>query len=137
MDFTNVPVGTEIVLMNMGPDEPFGGGVPGVAFEPADPASTGQVMQFRVKGAEVTDNTTPPMDLVLPTVLALGPPDVTRAVSLNEEESLSVRVSEVNGGLVEDCAGEIFGPTAALLGTLVEQPGPQFHGGLGDPQLHG
>jgi bilirubin oxidase len=30
MDFTNVPVGTEIVLMNMGPDEPFGGGVPGV-----------------------------------------------------------------------------------------------------------
>ena len=34
VDFTNVPVGTEIVLLNLGPDEPFGGGVPGVDFTP-------------------------------------------------------------------------------------------------------
>ena len=26
VDFTSVPVGTEIVLLNVGPDEPFGGG---------------------------------------------------------------------------------------------------------------
>ena len=51
VDFTNVPVGTEIILQNLGPDEPFGGGVPGVDFDPADPGSTGQVMQFRVKAA--------------------------------------------------------------------------------------
>ncbi len=47
VDFTNVPVGN-YVLGNVGPDEPFGGGVPGVDFDPADPDSTGQVMQFRV-----------------------------------------------------------------------------------------
>ena len=28
VDFTSVPVGTEIFLINLGPDEPFGGGVP-------------------------------------------------------------------------------------------------------------
>ena len=37
VDFTNVPVGTEIVLQNLGPDEPFGGGEPGKDFERADP----------------------------------------------------------------------------------------------------
>jgi hypothetical protein len=44
VDFTNVPVGNH-VLRNVGPDEPFGGGVPGVDFPVADPGSTGQVMQ--------------------------------------------------------------------------------------------
>ena len=46
VDFTNVPVGTEVLLLNLGPDEPFGGGTAGVDFVPADPDSTGQVMQF-------------------------------------------------------------------------------------------
>ena len=40
VDFTGVPVGN-YVLGNVGPDEPFGGGTPGVDFEPADPDSTG------------------------------------------------------------------------------------------------
>jgi spore coat protein A len=48
VDFTNVSVGTKIILQNLAPDEPFGGGVPGVDFEPADEGTTGQVMQFRV-----------------------------------------------------------------------------------------
>ncbi len=47
VDFTNVPVGSYI-LGNVGPDEPFGGGVPVLTSTMADPASTGQVMQFRV-----------------------------------------------------------------------------------------
>ena len=47
VDFTNVPVGN-YVLGNVGPDEPFGGGVPGVDFPVADPETTGQIMQFRV-----------------------------------------------------------------------------------------
>jgi FtsP/CotA-like multicopper oxidase with cupredoxin domain len=120
MDFTNIPVDTEIILLNLGPDEPFGGGTPGVDFDPADPASTGQVMLFRVKAATSPDTTTPPLDLVLPAAPMPGPADVTRQVSLNEEESLSVRVSEdASGNIVEDCStGEVFGPTAALLGTL-------------------
>ena len=45
VDFTNVPVGN-YMLYNVGPDEPFGGGVPGDDFDPADPATTGQIMQF-------------------------------------------------------------------------------------------
>jgi spore coat protein A len=117
MDFTNVPVGTEIILQNVGPDEPFGGGIPGVDFDPADPDSTGQVMQFRVKAATSPDTSILPT--TLPAAQMPGPADLTRAVSLNEEESASVRVSEDNGNIVLDCAtGEVFGPTAALLGTL-------------------
>jgi hypothetical protein len=42
-----VPVGNH-VLRNVGPDEPFGGGIPGVDFEPAHLDSTGQIMEFRV-----------------------------------------------------------------------------------------
>ena len=119
MDFSNVPVGTEVILMNLGPDEPFGGGTPGVEFDPADPASTGQVMQFRVVASTGLPNAGIPMTS-LPAAPALGDSDVTRAVSLNEEESASVRVSEDgSGNIVLDCAtGEVFGPTSALLGTL-------------------
>lgn len=36
-------------LRNFGPDEPFGGGTPGIDFEPAAPQTTGQVMEFVVK----------------------------------------------------------------------------------------
>ena len=126
VDFTNVPVETEIILLNLGPDEPFGGGVPGIDFEPADPDSTGQVMQFRVKAATSPDLTAPPMDLVLPAPEVLGPAGMTRDVSLNEDESQSVRISEdESGNIVLDCdivpddeEGEVAGPTAALLGTL-------------------
>jgi spore coat protein A, manganese oxidase len=47
VDFSNVLVG-EYVLGNVGPDEPFGGGVPGIDFPVADPASTGQIMRFQI-----------------------------------------------------------------------------------------
>ncbi|HEX6330056.1 MAG TPA: bilirubin oxidase, partial [Actinomycetota bacterium] len=71
VDFTNVPVGN-YVLRNVGPDEPFGGGIPGVDFEPSDPASTGQIMEFRVVPAQVADPTTPPQFLVLPAITPLA-----------------------------------------------------------------
>ncbi len=119
VDFTHMPVGTEIILLNLGPDEPFGGGVPGIDFEAADPDSTGQVMQFRVMAAQNGDPTTPPMDLALPAITPLGTGS-SRQVSLNEEESKTVKVSEAgHGNIVLDCyRGEPFGPTAALLGVL-------------------
>ena len=37
VDFSDVPAGTELYLINEAPDEPFGGGVPGVDFEPPIP----------------------------------------------------------------------------------------------------
>jgi bilirubin oxidase len=88
VDFTNVPLGTEILLRNVGPDEPFGGGEPGVDFDPADPDTTGQVMQFRVVARRGVDTSMPPHRLPLPRIVPLGPATATRPVSLNEEVSL-------------------------------------------------
>ncbi len=86
VDFTGVPLGDH-VLSNVGPDEPFGGGIPGVDFPVADPASTGQVMAFRVVASGAPDPTTPPQFLRLPTVAPLRAPDITRRLVLLEELS--------------------------------------------------
>jgi bilirubin oxidase len=105
VDFTNVPVGTTLYLINEGPDEPFGGGAPGSDFEAADPATTGQVMQFRVVKRSGPDKSTPPQKLVLPALTPLATDANTniRKVSLNEADS------EVLEGI---------GPREAQLGTV-------------------
>jgi len=123
VDFTDVPVGTQIILENLGPDEPFRGGTPGIAFDPADADTTGQVMQFRVIERMGKDKSTPASDLDLPAIQDLGTPTNTQYLSLNEEESATVLVSQegvgIDGNIVLDCDfGEPFGPTAALLGTF-------------------
>ncbi len=120
VDFTNVPVSTPITLLNLGPDEPFGGGVPGVDFAASDPATTGQVMQFQVVSAAVGgDPTTPPQFLQLPVITPLVS-TASRDVSLNEEKSKTVFISTLADGSVvfNPASEEPFGPTAALLGTL-------------------
>jgi len=103
VDFTHLPAGTTVTLLNVAPDEPFGGGVPGVDFDSADPSTTGQVMQFRVVRSHGVDKSTQPDKLVLPAITPLGPPDNTRQVSLNEEVS----------AVLED-----VGPREAVLGTV-------------------
>jgi spore coat protein A len=40
--------GKSIVLQNIGPDEPYGGGIPDEDFDSADPLTTGQIMRFDV-----------------------------------------------------------------------------------------
>lgn len=102
VDFSGVPVGTEIIVENLGPDEPFGGGIPDTDFIPADPATTGQVMQLRVRPAGTGDLSTPPQHLVLPSFNPIGPASETRRVSLTEVDSAVLD----------------WGPRAALLGTL-------------------
>jgi FtsP/CotA-like multicopper oxidase with cupredoxin domain len=136
VDFANAS--GNIVLQNLGPDEPFGG--PG--FDPVDPGSTGQVMEFRVTGGAVVDSTTPPQFLQLPTIPTLPAPDFTRDVSLNEEESANVFVTtDENGSVVLDCGSTTpFGPTAALLGSGAGPGGLKWndpiteHPGLGDTE---
>ncbi len=86
VDFTNVPLGAH-VLHNVGPDEPFSGGVPGVDFSVADPATTGNVMQFFVVRAKGTDRSTPPQYLVLPPIAAPACGTV-RPLALIEKPSL-------------------------------------------------
>jgi spore coat protein A len=85
VDFANVPLGQH-VLANVAPDEPFGGGVPGVDFEPADPATTGQILAFDVVPALAPDPTTPPAFLQLPPIVPLSG-GTTRPLALLEELS--------------------------------------------------
>jgi bilirubin oxidase len=120
VDFSDVPAGTEVILENVAPDEPFGGGKPGIDFEPADPETTGQVMRFHVAPREGPDHSTPPDELVLPALAPLGAATSTRQVSLNEESSKTVLVrTDAHGNVVLRCAhGEPFGPVEADLGTL-------------------
>jgi FtsP/CotA-like multicopper oxidase with cupredoxin domain len=107
VDFTNVPLGRH-VLANVGPDEPFGGGVPGDDFPVADPASTGQVMEFRVVPATTADATTPPQFLGLPAIVPLPAPVRSRPLALIEK-----------AGTGEDEGGEeVEGPIEAVLGTV-------------------
>ena len=84
VDFS-AAAGTSFRLLNLGPDEPFGGGEIGVDFDPSDPDSTGQVMEFRVAAGPVADPTTPPQYLQLPAITPLGAAGNTRPLSLNEE----------------------------------------------------
>ena len=75
------------VLRNVGPDEPFGGGEPGKDFTVAEPATTGQIMEFRVVRAKAADHTTAPANLLLPAIGALPPATATRSLALLEEMS--------------------------------------------------
>jgi len=107
VDFTNVPVGN-YVLANVGPDEPFGGGVPGVDFDPSDPDSTGQVMQFNVVPVVGVDTTTPPLFLTLPAIVPLPVETVTRPLAL---------IEIADEGLDGD-ENVVEGPVEAVLGTV-------------------
>jgi spore coat protein A len=107
VDFTNVPVGN-YVLGNVGPDEPFGGGVPEVDFDPSDAGSTGQVMQLRIVPAVAADPTTPPQFLVLPAITPLSAATVTRPLAL---------IEKMGEGFEAD-GEEVEGPVEALLGTV-------------------
>lgn len=129
VDFTDVPVGTQIVMENWGPDEPFGGGVPGVDFDPALPATTGRVMRFDVVAATGPDTSTPVAQLELPDDIApVVETGNVRDLTLNEKMSETVFAKETGGRIVLDCEGEeddereAFGPHSALLGTLADGP---------------
>jgi FtsP/CotA-like multicopper oxidase with cupredoxin domain len=111
VDFTNVPVG-RYVLGNVGPDEPFGGGVAGVDFPVADPATTGQVLELRVVPAVAADPTTPPRFLQLPAVAPLPVPARSRPLALIEKSGRSTTPDPAEPGEL------IEGPVEALLGTV-------------------
>jgi bilirubin oxidase len=89
VDFTGIPEGTELYLINEGADEPFGRGEPGVDFPMADPDTTGQVMKFVVGPLVSKDKSVPPDKLKLPRIRPLGSASVTRRLSLNEATSNS------------------------------------------------
>ncbi|MDH4288807.1 MAG: multicopper oxidase domain-containing protein, partial [Aquincola sp.] len=91
-------------------DEPFGGGVPGVDFQSADPATTGQIMKFIVGPLMSTDYSTPPAQLILPAITPLPAPTRTRRLALIEEAGF---------GADKD-GNEVEGPVEALLGVVAD-----------------
>jgi FtsP/CotA-like multicopper oxidase with cupredoxin domain len=127
VDFSGLPDGTRVRMTNTAPDAPFGG-FPDV---PADPSTTGQVMEFVVNSALLLPSdamTTSPLNLTPKAEMAL-PMNVaaTRQVSLNEGESEVVCVDvDARGNAVQvsgtppDCPGlsAPFGPKEALLGQV-------------------
>lgn len=117
VDFTSVPAGTELYLINEGPDTAFRGGVAGTDFPPANAKTTGQVMKFVVKPLTAPDRSTPVSQLVLPPCEPLGAASRTRRLCLNEVNSASVRGA---------------GPRAVLLGVL-DSSGKPMPLGWGDP----
>jgi FtsP/CotA-like multicopper oxidase with cupredoxin domain len=127
VDFSGLPDGTVIRMLNTAPDAPFGG-FPDV---PADPGTTGQVMEFVVSAAlslPSDEDASSPMNMKPKAENALKTADVTRQVSLNEGESevLCVDVNPkgnvvvVAGSVPPDCLGGgfPFGPKEALLGQV-------------------
>lgn len=137
VDFSSLRPGDRIVLQNVGPDEPFGGGEPCTEptspcdFAPADPATTGQVMAFDIVAPLFPELSRVPA--TLPAEGPLPPSSRVRRVTLNEEMSMSQLACLgpdddfiLGQGTANDpaaCAaagGTLvpFGPTAALLGTL-------------------
>ncbi len=137
VDFSSFSSGTEIELLNIGPDEPFGGGTPFFGcgaqppdpnappdcFDPSDPGTTGKVMLFKVVASPPgsTDTSTDPAVLSLPQPPLPDPENnPTRQVSLNELDSESICVNA--RGRTVPCASPsnvgAFGPIAALLGTV-------------------
>ena len=100
VDFTDFEDGAEVYLVNLGPDEPYNGGVQDFA----NPATTGQVMKFVVDLDLTGEDTTLPFESIqLPDLTHLGPAKRTRLVSLNEEDF----------AVLND-----IGPREAVLGTV-------------------
>ena len=143
VDFSVLPAGTTRVrMLNTAPDAPFGG-FPDI---PADPSTTGQVMEFTlIIDSPIGEDFTPPEDLVLslpddtdPAATYNNAFPVVRDLALLEEESALVCVTvspngavtydkkatpdPLNPGTCLDKKGLIansfpFAPKAAVLGT--------------------
>jgi FtsP/CotA-like multicopper oxidase with cupredoxin domain len=140
VDFSGLPDGTVVRMVNTAPDAPFGG-FPDI---PADSATTGQVMEFTVKAALFGTNpndglTSSPLDMKPKEEKPLRRVDAIRQVSLNEGESELICFDILPDGSVAqafdstgmpllppDCVdpndplrgAAPFGPKEALLGTV-------------------
>lgn len=87
VDFTGIPVGTELYVINEDPDKAYGGGAPVTDFTPADVATTGQVMKFAVVPRVTTDTSVPPSQITLPSVPELPATRAVRKLAISETGS--------------------------------------------------
>jgi FtsP/CotA-like multicopper oxidase with cupredoxin domain len=128
VDFRGLKNGDIVMMTNTAPDAPFGG----FPDDPADPSTSGQVMQFVINSAlslPSDEEVTPPQNLVMNAEAPLDAPVLPkRQVSLNEGESESLCVEIDSAGNVVAVAGDPgmgclvgsfpMGPKEALLGTV-------------------
>jgi FtsP/CotA-like multicopper oxidase with cupredoxin domain len=103
VDFSSLPAGTVVRMINTAPDAPFGG-FPDV---PADPGTTGQIMEFQVTAdTSAGEGFTPPQSLVLSLPdpgdpANSGPWPNPRDLALLEEESALVCATIAPNGTVK------------------------------------
>ena len=131
VDFGGLPDGAVVTLVNTAPDAPFGG----FPDAPADPDTTGQVMQFVVNSQllQPSDAETTSGYRLQPVAegALTGAVAATRQLSLNEGESEMVCVEEDEDGNYVQVVGssphegcthesEPFAPKEALLGVVDE-----------------
>ncbi len=101
VDFSKLAVGDTVTMLNVGPDDPWGGSA--ADQDPADPATTGQIMQFRVVPLTNAGNpgkipaTLPPKEALVPT----APPRDLMLAELDTDDNF---------------------PTHVLLGTVADGP---------------
>jgi spore coat protein A, manganese oxidase len=123
VDFSGFTPETRIVLINVGPDEPFSGHAE--TQVPADPGTTGQVMAFEVVKLTAPDTSTLPTPLDPPSD-GFEPKAVTktRTVTLTEFDSQVICLSDGTataefipcGDLIKFPDQQPFGPSEAQLG---------------------
>ena len=144
IDFAGVAPGTDLVLNNLGPDEPFDGVIGDQ--KASDPATTGKVMQFKVEGGAATTDTsfdpakakatirtggTAIMRLVDPVAGKLAKnvkPDLTRELTLNEVANDAQRT--VNGVTYEGGPLEVLVNNTHWMGSRPDDSNPNMIMGL-------
>ncbi|HET9594869.1 MAG TPA: multicopper oxidase domain-containing protein [Anaeromyxobacteraceae bacterium] len=122
VDFSGFAVGTRIVMINVGPDEPFSGHQE--TQVPADPGTTGQVMAFDVVKLTAPDTSVLPAALNPPSD-GFEPKAVTkkRTVTLTEFDSAVICLSDGSPSATFILCGDPnfpdqqpFGPSEAQIG---------------------
>jgi FtsP/CotA-like multicopper oxidase with cupredoxin domain len=89
VDLVSLSAGDSFTLLNTGPDEPYQG--PKASQEPADPETTGRVMQFRVIAA-TSEGTPGAIPSTLPSVPAFTTSLPPRDLTLNEKAFLPLDI---------------------------------------------
>ena len=106
VDFTDLPIGTRVIMKNRGPDGPFKGfnqdgslaDGEGGALDPADPATTGQIMAFDVvSGGAPSFGVSTGTTLNDYTEYALGDEDNIRRVAFFEGRDAAGRLQPIHG----------------------------------------
>lgn len=106
VDFSQLAVGDTVTLLNLGPDEPWGGPDADPPQDPANPNTTGKIMQFRIV-APTDQGVAGAVPDVLPAAIQLEPTVPPRDLLLQE---LAVTLNDQDY------------PTHVLLGTVALGP---------------